>query len=307
MDYRRADFDILRRTKYGIGFHWTTWTAPREGEPLPFEEAVEAFDVPAFVRQAVEAGAGHVLFTMTHMKHHMPCPNPVVDELLPGRTCRRDLLGEIADGLAAEGILLMLYYNHGVWGNDPEWSRAAGAEEVDPRIYFENLGRELRWIGERYGRKVVAFWFDHGPSHFADFPYEELTAAAKAGNPGRLVCYNSGVETHHLHTECQDYWAGEVCRLNYLPRGPLTPSGLPWYSFTEWHPDLIHYGCGEWGLDMERRGQDWPAPCACSVEAYLRRFLDHGGAVTFNLFCYQDGSAYEPDLAVMREIKKRFR
>ena len=100
-DYQRADFSPLAETIYGIGFHWTTWTWGRNGPPKPFEEAVETFDVPAFVAQAVEAGAGHVMITATHELHWLPGPNPEVDRILPGRTCRRDLMMEIADGLAA--------------------------------------------------------------------------------------------------------------------------------------------------------------------------------------------------------------
>ena len=82
--YQRSDFSILRNSKYGIGFHWTTWTAPKTGEPKLFSDAVNDFDVPAFVRQAVEAGAGHVMLTATHAMHWLPGPNPVVSVLLSG-------------------------------------------------------------------------------------------------------------------------------------------------------------------------------------------------------------------------------
>ena len=117
MTFARADFAPLRDTGYGIGFHWTTWTLPQAGQVVkPFEQAVEDFDVDAFVAQAVEAGAGHVLFTANHALHWLPAPHPDVDRILPGRTCRRDLIGELADGLAAQGITLILYYHHGTDG-----------------------------------------------------------------------------------------------------------------------------------------------------------------------------------------------
>ncbi len=305
--YRPADFAKLRDTKYGIGFHWTTWTVPRTGEPKPFEQAVEDFDVDAFVRQAVEAGAGHVLFTATHALHWLPCPNPAVDALIRGRTCRRDLVMELADALLDKGILLVLYYNFGIYSADPAWHAASGLLEDDKRPFLRNCQGILRWMGNHYGAKVPAYWFDVGLEALPETAFDEITAAAKAGNPDRLICYNPGVEKTDLVTPYQDYWAGEICRLNYLPRGPLTPAGLPWYSFTSWHPDMRHPAAGTWGMDHEARDQDWPAPCTCSVAAYLRRFLDHGGAVTFNLLCYQDGTAYETDLAVMREIKRLFR
>jgi hypothetical protein len=305
--FTRSDFSTLARTRYGIGFHWTTWTAPKKGDPLPFGQAVEAFDVARFVSQAIVAGAGHVLITTTHAMHWLPCPNPEVDRLISGRTCRRDLIMEIADGLATVGIPLLLYYNHGLHGGDPEWREAVGANRPDRTEYFQNCNRVIGWMGEHYGKKVAAWWFDHGLGDFPETPWAEITAAAKTGNPDRLVCYNSGVETHKLHTPFQDYWAGEICRLNYLLREPLTPSGLPWYSFTSWHPDLDHYGCGEWGLNMQNRDLDWPPPNVDSVAAYLERFLTRNGVVTFNLLCYQDGSAYPSDLRVMSELKKLVR
>ena len=142
MTFTRADFAPLRDTGYGIGFHWTTWTLPRDGETVkPFEQAVDDFDVDAFVAQAVEAGAGHVLFTATHALHWLPAPHPEVDRILPGRTCRRDLIGEIADGLAAQGIKLVLYYHHGTDGpaQDPEWQEAVGSLDADQTALLRQL------------------------------------------------------------------------------------------------------------------------------------------------------------------------
>jgi hypothetical protein len=246
VSYQRAGFEPLRQTGSGIGFHWTTWNWPRVGEPVSFAEAVETFDVAAFVEQAVEAGAGHVLITTTHEKHQLAGPNPEVDKILPGRTSKRDLLMEIA------------------WWFDAVYSLM---ERSTP-------------------------------------PFERITAAAKAGHADRLVAYNSGIETHTLYTLCQDYWAGETNRLNYVPRGGnLTPAGLPWYSLTSWHTHHEEPMCGGWTMDAETRDLDWPPPPVEAVAAYLRRFQAVGGTVTFNLLCHQDGSALDTDLQVMKQLK----
>ena len=311
MEYERADFGPLRETGYGIGFHWTTRTMPREGEPKPFEEAVEAFDVDAFVEQAVEAGAGHVLFTCTHSHHWLCCPNPEVDRIVAGHTCRRDLLMELADGLAAAGIRLMVYYNHNIYPHSPdtEWREACGITLADRSTYHDNYCRLIAWMGEHYGPKLMAWWFDGGYHLNEDpnAPWERFTAAAKAGFPDRLVCYNPGIERHQVYTECQDYWAGELCRLNYIPRGPLTPGGLPWYAFVSWHGDSRKPTCGCWVMDRENRGLHWDKPSTDSIIALIRRFQAVGGAVTFNLFCYQDGTAFDTDLDAMRAVKKLVR
>jgi len=306
MAYERASFGPLEETGYGIGFHWTTATCPRKGEPLPFEEAVDAFDVDAFVAQAVGVGAGHVLFTSTHGKHHFCCPHPEVDKILPGRTCRRDLLMEIADGLAAHDIRFIVYYHHGLGKTmGTEWREAVGGRPADPAVFYDNWRRIVGYLGEHYGPKITAFWFDSARELAAvgDAPWQSLTAAAKAGHPDRLVCYNTGIENVSAVTECQDYWAGEVCRLNYVPRTDQTPAGLPWYAFLSWHGDSRKPMCGHWVMNEENRTLDWPPPAVESAARFLRGFRERGGTVTFNLLCYQDGSALETDLEVVRGVK----
>ena len=309
MSYQKADFAPLRETGYGIGFHWTTWTAPRSGEPLPFPEAVEAFPVEALVEQAVECGAGHVLFPVTHALHWIPGPNPEVDRLIAGRTCERDLIMEVADALAVAGIKLLIYYHHGTdlgSNDDPEWQEACGARLPDQSRFYDNYCRILSWMGEHYGSKVLAFWFDAGYALEArpPTPWERMTAAAKAGHAGRLVCYNSGIDNFHAYTPYQDYWAGEVNGLRFRPSGPLTPSGLYWYSFTapHTHPQCPEWGL--WGLDMSLRDGDYPAPPAPQIADFLRSFQACGGTVSLNLLVYQDGSLYDADLGVMREVKR---
>lgn len=311
--YPRADFAPLRETVYGIGVHWTTWTAPRSGAPKPFPKAVEEFDVSAFAARAAEAGAGHVLFTLTHALHWLPGPNPEVDRVLPGRSCERDLPMELADALAARGIKLMLYYNHATYSagdfvQDPEWQRAVGSLEKDRGRYYDNYCSILSWMGERYGRKAIAWWFDSACEHarHADTPWRRFTQAAKVGHSERLVTYNSGITNFLSCTEYQDYWAGEVDGLAFRARGPATPTGFPWYSFVTWHGHDRYCQRPVWGIEAgseKAEWMKWPPVEPEALRDYLRRFTVAGGAVTFNVPCYQDGSLYEPDLNALRGLR----
>ena len=248
MPYTRADFAPLRDSVYGVGYCWTTAIIPRHGDPLAYAEAVARFDVDALVAQAVVMGAGHVLFTATHSEHRMPGPNAAIDRILPGRTCERDLLMDLADGLAGAGIGFMIYYNSGIHAGDPQWRQAVGADEDDPSGFFDNWGAVVGCMGERYGPKVMGLWVDSGYElrDLGDTPWEKLTAATKAGHPDRVVCYNPGIERYEAYTEFQDYWAGETSRLNYIPRGALTPAGLPWHAFVSWYGDSRAPLCGVW-------------------------------------------------------------
>lgn len=316
--YKKADFKPLAKTKYGVGFHWTTWTAPKSGEMTTFEEAVNNFDVKRFVDQVEECGAGHVLFPICHIIQHVVMPHPVIDRILPGRTCKRDLIMEIADALQMRGIELILYYNPCAPGHawDKEWAAAVFPDKSNPQEYFQNAIEIIRYIGERYGKKFIAFWMDGGWDLIKDFPFEEMTKAAKAGNPERLCTYNNSIEIYKAYTPYQDYWWGEGVRLNYIPRDGENPKGshftpeskLPWYNFVDWHPDyMLKQRCGEWGLQMHTRDLDWPAPDVQSVSIFLDRFLERGGAVTFNLFIWRDGEIYDEDLEVMKKLKALYR
>lgn len=308
MGYQRADSAPLRETGYGVGFHWTALTVPEQGEPLPFAEAVRRFDVARFVEQVRHTGAGHVLFTLAHARHLMPCPNAEMDAIMPGHTCDRDLIMDLADGLAAAGVALCLYYHHGLSSRPPQspWALAAGAGRDNPAEFYDHHCRILEILGERYGRKVAAWWFDTADAltKLGGTPWERIARAAKAGHPGRLICHNTGIEQHHLATDCQDYWSGEICRLNYLPRGELTPSGLPWYAFVSWHGDSRKPQCGVWVMDGENRPYDWPPPPTESVVRFIHRFHAVGGVPAFNLLCYQDGRILESDADVMRSVAR---
>lgn len=311
--YQRADFAPLRDGKYGVGFHWTTWTAPKTGELTDFEDAVNHFDVDLFVSQVVACGAAHVLFPTCHILQQMPCPNPALDRIIEGRTCKRDLIMDIANALEKHGIPMILYYNFGLhW--DKDWIAKACHDRGKPEEHIKNVLEIIGYLAERYGKKVIAFWFDIGFNEFKDFPFGEMTRRAKLGNPERLVTYNTSIEVYQTYTEYQDFWSGEGVRLNYIPRSgefgkELTPkSGLPWYNFVDWHPDyMLEARCGEWGLQMHTRELDWPAPDVQSVEAFLKRFTDVGGAVTFNLFIWRNGEIFAEDLAVMKQLKERVR
>ena len=328
MSYQRADFGPLRDTVYGIGFHWTTWTWSRNGAPKPFEEAVECFDVPQFVEQARACGAGHVLLTATHEKHHLPGPNPEVDRILPGRTCQRDLVGEIADALGKFGIRFMVYYNHGVhhatWDpdqpQDPAWQQAVGAWESGRHValghsgpvpdrsrFYDNYCRVIGWMGEHYRDKLTAFWFDSGYelAKFRDMPWERITAAAKAGHPQRLVAYNAGIMMQHAYTSHQDYWAGELNGLAFQPFDqPATAAGLPWYAYCSWANCDRYWQAVEWGMNATNHDRKWPEQDPQAIANVINGFRRCGGAITFNLLCYQDGSAHPSDLATMAKVRR---
>ncbi len=308
--YTRANTDWLARCRYGIGVHWTAQTAARHGSPLPFQKAVEAFDVKRFAEQLMDAGADYLLFTSAHALQMLPAPHPVIERLLPGRTCQRDLLGELAEALAARGLSLLVYYNHSCNGkDDPAWRKAVGYDGRNKNVLAENLIDIVAWMGERYQDKIRAWWFDspysldpRGPHSSVttdmsgfQFPWERFTAAAKRGHPGRLVTYNAGIAQTFLYTTHQDYWSGELVNLRTLPTSRYLDNGLQWFGWT----------CIDdrrWVHTKRDREIAQPLYSDDEIVRYVRACNAQQAPMTFNVGIYQDGFMAPPSIEQLRRL-----
>jgi hypothetical protein len=222
----RSSTKWLADAKYGLFFHWTSgtknddaWKAtwPKSGERKVFPKNVDDFRVETFVDMVRETGAGYAVFSATWASHCFPAPIRAIDRILSGRTSKRDLIAEIADGLGRHGIKLILYYHPG--HSDPEWWEKTKDHFVD------NWCAIMSEVGQRYGEKLAGWWYDGGQSYYQlNVPFDRLAEAAKAGNPHRLITYNNGNFWPKL-TDFQDYLAAEGPHfwidhslLRYLPK-----------------------------------------------------------------------------------------
>ena len=296
--YKRANTDWLARCRFGVGVHWTAQTVPRRGPPKPFQDAVRDFDLAGFVKAVEHTGADYLLFTAAHALQMLPAPHPVLDRILPDRTCKRDLITELADALAAKGKHLLVYYNHSCnHSQDPQWEKAVGYHAPDKERFARNLMDIIGHMGERYKKKIKAWWFDspysvdpRGPHNSVttdmtgfQFPWERFTVAAKVGHPARLVTYNAGVNQAFLYTTHQDYWAGELVNLDTPAKGRYLESGLQWFGWT----------CLEDRRWVQSR-LDTPIPPPLYTDRqvidFVRTCNQHMAPMTFNVGIYQDGT-----------------
>lgn len=309
-NYVRADTDWLAKCRYGIGIHWTAQTVPRHGDPLPFQRAVDAFKLKDFVDQVQYAGADYVLFTAAHALQMLPAPHPLLDDILPGRTCERDLIRELADALAAKGLPLLVYYNHSCNGKqDSPWEQAVGYHAANKERFATNLIDIVAWMGERYKDRIKAWWFDspysldpRGPHNSVttnmtgfQFPWERFTVAAKTGHPARLVSYNPGVAKTFLYTTHQDYWAGELVNLKTPAKSRYLENGLQWFGWT----------CIDFRAWVHtKRNTEIPKPLYSDEEvvAYVRTCNAHQAPMTFNVGIYQDGTMAPASVEQLRRL-----
>ena len=311
MDYTKGDIDWMRGSP-GISVHWTSHSCPLEGAPLPYADAVARFDADRFADAIKNAGAAHLIFTTTHAEHYWAAPNPAVDDVLPGRTCRRDLLGELCECCRARGIRVIFYYNHSCNGSDdPPWRKALGYDHGPFNTMAANLCAILKYAARRYGDLLDGWWFDscysmdaRGPENSVttdfgtwQFPWEELAAAAKCGNRRRVLSFNSGIAQSFNYTEHQDYYAGETLILNDESAFRETPAGL--------QPHF--WGCIDNRFWLHNQ-PDTPFASPLYTDDELRKFIythTHAGAtVTINLEIDQNGIMNPESLAQLTRINK---
>lgn len=310
MIYHKANTDWLASCAVGLGVHWTAQTVPREGTACPFADAVSRFRLDEFLGAVERSGADFVIFTATHALQKLPFPHPIVDSILPGRTAERDLLNQIAQGLARLGKRLIVYYNHSCnKGDDPLWEKAVGYRDQSKDRLADNLCAIVRWMGERYGNLIQAWWFDssysldpRGPHNSVttdmqgfEFPWERLTAAAKAGYVDRLVTYNAGVAQTFLYTDHQDYWAGELIDLNTPPVARYLKNGLQWHGWT----------CLDDRRWVYTDNNSRPHPPLFSdddILAFLSVCRRHQAPMCFNVVSFQDGSLAEESVHQLNRV-----
>ena len=300
----RAPTKWLRDAKYGIMFQWGGWGYPQHGPKKPWPKMIDDFDVEAFARMAEDTGAGYVLWSVTWCSYHFPAPIKAIDRIAPGHTSQRDLVGDLADALAKRNIRLMLYYHEGHPDKD-WWPKNWDYTDTDKKVKFvNNLCEVMTEVGHRYGPKVAGWFLDDGML-FYPAPFERITKALKAGNPDRLVSYNSWILPRL--TDFQEVYMGEgflgsaetpVGGNGIFPAGPqkgLFAHGM----FVLDGPD--------WGINHPDTRINQPAFSAEQAVGLVRRAAERGQTLSFNLLMYEDGSVSPASLDVLRAVRKAVR
>jgi hypothetical protein len=293
----RADTKWFRSIPYGLMFHWTSESAPQKGDPKPFKEAVQEFDVVKFANMANETGAGYVIFTVGHAEAYCPAPLKSWEKYHPGMTTQRDLIMELADELFKQNIKLICYLPTHV---------VAKYKKVNEVEFMKINSDILLELGERYKEKIAGYWFDGWYQCFEEYPgvsFEAFFKAAKTGNNDRLIALNSWL--YPIITPWQDYWAGETFSgivppvSNIIKEGP--GEGLPFHALLALEGDWV-YARSIYKNDMEI-----PPPILDS--SYLINLISSCkgiGPITLNVLIRQDGSISNQSMNVLKTLKEKF-
>ena len=306
------------RGSFGLSAHWTAQCAMEDGTHLPFEEAVNSFDVKRFADVLEAVGARHCIFTVAHGLQMLPCPNAALDAIDPGRTTKRDLIGEIIAELGRRGIRFIAYYNHSCNGGSAPvmaWKRKCAYPCDDDgtgsmATFASNYCAIVADLSRRYGKGISAWWFDSaysvdttGPVVHCkgkwSFPWASLVAAARSGNESAAVTINAGIGKHHLYDPGDDYHAGEAYDKDqaFTPEDPGGIVDHRWMCIDS--PQWV------FGSRLARESGGF-VPLRYSPEDlrdYVRVHTAAGRMVTFNVLIDQSGR-FNPAVSALF-VKKR--
>ena len=307
--------DWFKDAGYGLMFQWTNRATPVKGPIKPWEEKVNDFDLDQFIQLVDDSGASYVIWSVTWGNQYISAPVKSLDKIISGRTTSRDLLGEMADRLREKDVKLIFYYHYGYecyHSQDKAWLEAAGGHQADKSQLYENLQGILTELGDRYGDKLDGWWFDGGARylncHFdgssgaegiLTAPLKSITAAARSGNPTRMVAYNSWIKPKI--TRFQDYYGGEG-RTGFSPRelsDGIFKSGR--------QQGLQAHGCfileKRWGhIDLNTPIAK-PKYSLEQLTRLVKRSRQARYPLSINLEMYEDGSVSPASAALLKELK----
>jgi hypothetical protein len=312
----RSDVRWMGNERLGLAFTWSKRTMPRMGPQQRYADAVAAFPVDRFADEVASTGATFVVFGTAHSDQYIPGPNVALDAILPGRTAQRDLIADLIAALGKRHIRLFLYYHLGPI-EDPAWSRATHMWDSDPSRFFRNWIAIVSDMGRRYGAGLAGWWFDDGlfNYYYRSPDWAELDRAAKTGNPGRAVCFNSwnGASA----TEFQDYYCGEETvpgglndALNHDGsfNGLLRQDGDGRFNrgqFAGLQSAAMFALEGEWVHTRRDAAAAAPRRSAAALATTLEALHRYRVAPMVSLLIYQDGTIPPASLATVREAAKR--
>ncbi|MGN1246900.1 MAG: alpha-L-fucosidase, partial [Muribaculaceae bacterium] len=166
--------------KFGIFLHWGLysmlatgeWTMTnrnlnyREYEKLAGGFYPSKFSAREWVSAIKASGAKYICITSRHHEGFSMFHSRYTDyNIVDATPFKRDILKELADECAAQGIRLHFYYSHiDWWREDAVWGRTGrGTGRPNPKgdwkIYYTFMNNQLTELLTNYG-KVGAIWFD---------------------------------------------------------------------------------------------------------------------------------------------------
>lgn len=233
---------------YHDGHYGGTWTGPNGKPATDINAVADALDVNALASVAKGMGAEYVIFTAYHAGMNLLFPCSIWGKVFPNKVSKRDLIGDLADSLRANGIPLILYVHpddrHDLTLMEQEKLRENGYSAqgnvskqivrgpIDP-VWQATYVRLIDEIGLRYGGRIDGYWEDGG---LCDGP--KVKATMLRHTPDAAIWKNggwSGPPATLIGSETanqQHQWAAMVTGNWWASGGKMTRTAQEMYQTT---------------------------------------------------------------------------
>jgi alpha-L-fucosidase len=233
---------------YPDGHYGGTWTNPTGKSATNINSVAQGLDVKALASLAKDMGAQYVIFTAYHAGMNLMYPSPFWGRVFPEKVSKRDLIGDLADALKAEGIPLILYVHpddrHDLTAEEQKKlmdkgysaqvniTQDSGHRPKDP-TWQATYVRLIDEIGSRYGGRIIGYWEDGGVCDGSNVKAVMLehTPDAAIWKNGGLSCPPAtliGSESEHR----QEQWAATVAGEWWASGGKMARTPRDMYRTT---------------------------------------------------------------------------
>ena len=236
----------LAKSGYGLMFHYEAF---KNHTPQSYNKTIDSFDVEGFVRSVESTKVSYIIFVIGQHWGRYCAPNSAYEKLLGVKngvwTSKRDLIKEIAEGLAKRDIKLIIYMTARAPMRHYEVIKAMGdtlpsingkpaGPKVNPMshprkvkgfrrsenqapnpVFLKNWGDVCGEWSKRYGKLVSGWWFDgykmemkeaYEPLKKEKYNIDTWIDAVSSGNPEAELAFNAGA--HPILSLCTK---GKLC------------------------------------------------------------------------------------------------
>jgi alpha-L-fucosidase len=299
---RRERLAWFREAKYGLFIHWGLYAIPEgewKGQPIPgigewimfraripvkeYEQLANEFNPVKFnadewVQLAKDAGMKYIVITSKHhdgfaLYRSKVSPYNVVD----ATPFKRDILKELADACARQGMRLGFYYSQAQDWHDPNgagntWDFGPDEKKDFDKYLREKAEPQVRELLTGYG-PVALIWFDT-PRMMTEARAQRFTDIVRSLQPKTLIDGRLGVKGDYVST-------GD----NVIP---------PTVEADAWEtPATINH---TWGY--KKNDLDWKSPGTILFK--LVDIVSKGGNYLLNVGPMSNGVIPQPSQDVLR-------
>lgn len=178
--------DWWREARFGLFIHWGLYSIPagewkdrtdhaewiRESAQIPLEQYDEFvsqfnpvnFNADEWVAMAKNAGMKYIVITSKHHDGFCLFDSKETDFDVMSTPFKRDILKELSDACAKQGIALCFYHSIMDWHHPDylprrNWETSRPAEGANMDSYVSHMKKQLKELLTNYG-KIGVIWFD---------------------------------------------------------------------------------------------------------------------------------------------------